>query len=67
MTCDILLKISGQDAVYISVDVDHTSDEDENDLFPDPFEPALFNGDTLMTHIDLTVNETTGLPKQITN
>ena len=60
MTCDLLLTISGKGAVYICADIDHTSDEDESDFFPEPFEPAPLHDDAVMTHIDLTVNEGTG-------
>ena len=38
MTCDILLKMSGQGAVYICASIDHTSDKDGSDFFPEPFE-----------------------------
>ena len=60
MTCDVLLKISGQGAIYIRSNSDHTSEEDESEFFPRPLEPALFNGDAVMEHLDLSVNEGTG-------
>lgn len=64
MTGDLLIRISGQGAVYIravnNLTDDHCSDDDDK-FFHSAFDDPEFNSDDFFESIDLTVNENTGI------
>ncbi len=64
MTGDLLLRISGQGAVYIRTNIDEqSSDEDEDMLLRSPFETRALNDDIppiLLEQVDLTCCDNTG-------
>ena len=66
MTGDLLLRISGQGAVYVrtnNLDEQSSDEEDESMFLRSPFETPTFNDDIppiLLEQVDLTACDNTG-------
>ena len=65
MTGDLLLRISGQGAVYIrtnNLDEQSSDEEDESMFLRSPFETPTFNEDIppILEQVDLTSSDNTG-------